>query len=137
MRAAALGVAGAFGGAATATLGTAVGYGYMLGWEVTSRPCPHCDHHQSGPIDASLPVVDRRLQHLHRDVKTQAGAAGAPSGTAGITSVDEAHRRRAYDGLAESFDEELEWHETLTGIKLMRWLMMRQARGETLEVAAG
>jgi methyltransferase OMS1 len=51
--------------------------------------------------------------------------------------VEEALRRQAYDALAPTFDDELEWHEFLTGIKLMRWWMMRQARGDVLEVAAG
>ena len=51
--------------------------------------------------------------------------------------MEESLRRKAYDDLAPTFDEELEWHEFFTGIKLMRWWMMRQARGKVLEVAAG
>ena len=45
-------------------------------------------------------------------------------------AVEEARRRAAYDALAEELDKKLEWHELLTGIKAMRWWMMRQAKGE-------
>ena len=89
----------------------------MLG--AAPRPCPHCDGGKGGG------VVDRRAV---RD-GTGVSARGAV--------VDEAVRREAYDGLADRFDEEIEWHEFLTGIKLMRWWMMRRARGDVLEVAAG
>lgn len=116
-------IAGAFGGAATAAMGAAVGYGYMLG--SVPRECPHCDEHKR--LNAQ--------QHLANAAKMNGTRSKiVPSTT---VAVDEAHRRRAYDGLASSFDEELEWHELLTGIKLMRWWMMRQAKGDTLEVAAG
>ena len=106
-----LGLAGAFGGAVAAVTGTAVGYGYMLG--SAPKPCPHCDGE-----------------------KRRGDARGTVSANSG-SCVDEALRRRAYDGLADSFDDEIEWHELMTGIKLMRWWMMRQARGDVLEVAAG
>ena len=112
-----LGAAGAFGGAAAALMGTAVGYGTMLG--AAPRPCPHCDGGKGGG------VVDRRAV---RD-GTGVSARGAV--------VDEAVRREAYDGLADRFDEEIEWHEFMTGIKLMRWWMLRQLTGDVLEVAAG
>lgn len=106
-----LGLAGAFGGAAAAVTGAAVGYGYMLG--SVPKPCPQCDGE-----------------------KRRGDARGVVSANSG-SCVDEALRRRAYDGLADSFDDEIEWHELMTGIKLMRWWMMRQARGDVLEVAAG
>ena len=106
-----LGLAGAFGGAVAAVTGTAVGYGYMLG--SAPKPRPHCDGE-----------------------KRRGDARGTVSANSG-SCVDEALRRRAYDGLADSFDDEIEWHELMTGIKLMRWWMMRQARGDVLEVAAG
>ena len=112
-----LGAAGAFGGAAAALMGTAVGYGTMLG--AAPRPCPHCDGGKGGGVVARRAVRDG----------TGVSARGAV--------VDEAVRREAYDGLADRFDEEIEWHEFLTGIKLMRWWMMRRARGDVLEVAAG
>ena len=106
--------AGAFGGAAAAVMGAAVGYGTMLG--TMPRECPHCAGEDG----------------------TRAPRSKASSGvTAGGTAVEEALRRKAYDALAPTFDDELEGHEFLTGIKLMRWWMMRQARGDVLEVAAG
>ena len=109
--------AGAFGGAAAAVMGAAVGYGTMLGR--MPRECPHC----AGEDGTRAP---------------RSKASIASSGvTAGGTAVEEALRRKAYDALAPTFDDELEWHEFLTGIKLMRWWMMRQARGDVLEVAAG
>ena len=95
----------------------AVGYGTMLG--TMPRECPHC----AGEGGTRAP---------------RSKASIASSGvTAGGTAVEEALRRQAYDNLAPTFDDELEWHEFLTGIKLMRWWMMRQARGDVLEVAAG
>ena len=100
-----VGVAAAFGGAATAAMGAAVGYGTMLG--SMPQQCPHCENGHGGSSSGQKPAVDEAL------------------------------RRRAYDALAGSFDEKLEWHELLTGIKLMRWWMMRQVKGDTLEVAAG
>ena len=64
--------------------------------------------------------------------------ASFPSGgTVGSTAVEEALRRKAYDDLAPTFDEELEWHEFFTGIKLMRWWMMRQARGTSSKSRQG
>lgn len=115
-----LGIAGAFGGAATAAMGAAVGYGYMLG--SVPRECPHCDGHKLG--------TDGKLNGTRSK-----GTSTAI--TASSAAVDEAQRRQAYDELANTFDDELEWHELFTGIKLMRWWMMGQAKGETLEVAAG
>lgn len=108
--------AGAFGGAAAAAMGAAVGYGTMLG--TVPRECPHCAG-EGGT----------------RAVSKASFSSGGR--TVGSTAVEEALRRKAYDDLAPTFDEELEWHEFFTGIKLMRWWMMRQARGNVLEVAAG
>lgn len=107
--------AGAFGGAAAAAMGAAVGYGTMLG--TLPRECPHC----AG----------------ERGTRAVSKASFSSGGTVGSTAVEESLRRKAYDDLAPTFDEELEWHEFFTGIKLMRWWMMRQARGKVLEVAAG
>lgn len=107
--------AGAFGGAAAAAMGAAVGYGTMLG--TLPRECPHC----AG----------------ERGTRAVSKASFSSGGTVGSTAVEESLRRKAYDDLAPTFDEELEWHEFFTGIKLMRWWMMRQARGNVLEVAAG
>ena len=107
--------AGAFGGAAVAAMGAAVGYGTMLG--TVPRECPHC----AG--EGGTRAVSK--------------ASFSSGKTVGSTAVEEALRRKAYDDLAPTFDEELEWHEFFTGIKLMRWWMMRQARGKVLEVAAG
>lgn len=104
-----LGALGAFGAAATVVAGTAVGYGTMLG--STAAPCS-CSSHERRASSAS------------------ATASKSPL-------VREATRREAYDRLAESFDEEIEWHEFMTGIKLMRWWMLRQLTGDVLEVAAG
>lgn len=119
-----LGIAGAFGGAATAAMGAAVGYGYMLGSVPTA--CTHC---------ANTHPNQRDQQHHLANRSSARSKVASSSATA--AAVDEAHRRRAYDSLAKSFDEEIEWHELFTGIKLMRWWMMRQAKGDTLEVAAG
>ena len=110
--------AGAFGGAAAAVMGAAVGYGTMLG--TMPRECPHC----AGEDGTRAP-------------RSKAPSIASSGITAGGTAVEEALRRKAYDALAPTFDDELEWHEFLTGIKLMRWWMMRQARGDVLEVAAG
>ena len=107
--------AGAFGGAAAAAMGAAVGYGTTLG--TLPRECPHC----AG----------------ERGTRAVSKASFSSGGTVGSTAVEESLRRKAYDDLAPTFDEELEWHEFFTGIKLMRWWMMRQARGKVLEVAAG
>ena len=104
-----LGTLGAFGAAATVVAGTAVGYGTMLG--STAAPC-------------SCSSPERR-----------ASSASATASKSPL--VREATRREAYDRLAESFDEEIEWHEFMTGIKLMRWWMLRQLTGDVLEVAAG
>jgi hypothetical protein len=104
-----LGALGAFGAAATVVAGTAVGYGTMLG--STAAPC-------------SCSSPERR-----------ASSASATASKSPL--VREATRREAYDRLAESFDEEIEWHEFMTGIKLMRWWMLRQLTGDVLEVAAG
>ena len=117
-----LGIAGAFGGAATAAMGAAVGYGYMLG--SVPRQCPNCDEHKRLNALAAVTADGKKKVHVNGI-------------TASSAAVDEAHRRRAYDEIASSFDEELEFHELFTGIKLMRWWMMRQAKGDTLEVAAG
>lgn len=108
--------AGAFGGAAAAAMGAAVGYGTMLG--TVPRECPHC-------------AGERGTRAVSKASFSSGGR------TVGSTAVEEALRRKAYDDLAPTFDEELEWHEFFTGIKLMRWWMMRQARGNVLEVAAG
>lgn len=123
-----LGVAGAFGGAATAAMGIAVGYGFMLG--SVPRECPHCDEHKR--LNAQKQLANGGKMN---GIRSKVALSTSP--TAASVAVDEAHRRRAYDELASSFDEELEWHELFTGIKLMRWWMMRQAKGDTLEVAAG
>ena len=104
-----LGALGAFGAAATVVAGTAVGYGTMLG--STAAPC-------------SCSSPERR-----------ASSASATASKSPL--VREATRREAYDRLAESFDEEIEWHELMSGIKLMRWWMLRQLKGDVLEVAAG
>ena len=103
------GALGAFGAAATVVAGTAVGYGTMLG--STTAPC-------------SCGSPERR---------ESSASATAPKSPL----VREATRREAYDRLAESFDEEIEWHELMSGIKLMRWWMLRQLKGDVLEVAAG
>ena len=77
--------AGAFGGAAAAVMGAAVGYGTMLG--TMPRECPHCAGEDG----------------------TRAPRSKASSGvTAGGTAVEEALRRKAYDALAPTFDDELE-----------------------------
>ena len=104
-----LGALGAFGAAATVVTGTAVGYGTMLG--ATSTPC-QCPSHE------------------RRGSSTAATTSSAPQ-------VAEATRRGAYDRLAKSFDDQIEWHELVTGIKLLRWWMLRNASGDVLEVAAG
>jgi len=103
------GALGAFGAAATVVAGTAVGYGTMLG---------------STPAPCSCGSPERR---------ESSASATAPKSPL----VREATRREAYDRLAESFDEEIEWHELMSGIKLMRWWMLRQLKGDVLEVAAG
>ena len=103
------GALGAFGAAATVVAGTAVGYGTMLG---------------STPAPCSCGSPERR---------ESSASATAPKSPL----VREATRREAYDRLAESFDEEIEWHELVSGIKLMRWWMLRQLKGDVLEVAAG
>jgi hypothetical protein len=103
------GALGAFGAAATVVTGTAVGYGTMLG---------------STPAPCSCGSPERR---------ESSASATAPKSPL----VREATRREAYDRLAESFDEEIEWHELMSGIKLMRWWMLRQLKGDVLEVAAG
>ena len=70
--------------AATVVAGTAVGYGTMLG----STPAP-CSCGSPERRESSSP---RRPHRNHALVR-------------------EATRREAYDRLAESFDEEIEWHE--------------------------
>ena len=110
---------GAFGGAAACVGGAAVGYGTMLG--ATPRPCPHCD--DDADVRRGVGVGGRRAGGRKTSSSSSASAAASPA-------VEEARRRAAYDALAEEFDEKLEWHELLTGIKAMRWWMMRQAKGE-------
>ena len=108
---------GAFGGAAACVGGAAVGYGTMLG--AMPRPCPHCDD------DA-----DVRRGGGGGGRRASGKTASASASSSSSPAVEEARRRAAYDALAEEFDEKLEWHELLTGIKAMRWWMMRQAKGE-------
>ena len=105
-----LGTLGAFGAAATVVTGTAVGDGTMLG--ASGSPC-QCTTHE------------RRLNSSHS------------TSSSSQMVVKEATRRDAYDTLAKSFDSEIEWHELMTGIKLMRWWMLRNVKGDVLEVAAG
>jgi len=104
-----LGALGAFGAAATVVTGAAMGYGTMLG---------------AAPTPCRCGTPDRR------DGSSSATSSSSPL-------VEEATRRDAYDRLARSFDDEIEWHELVTGIKLMRWWMLRQLKGDVLEVAAG
>ena len=112
---------GAFGGAAACVGGAAVGYGTMLG--ATPRPCPHCDD------DADVRRGGGGGGRRESGRKTSSSSSSSSS-SAASPAVEEARRRAAYDALAEEFDEKLEWHELLTGIKAMRWWMMRQAKGE-------
>ena len=81
--------AGAFGGAAAAVMGAAVGYGTMLG--TMPRECPHC----AGEDGTRAP-------------RSKAPSIASSGVTAGGTAVEEALRRKAYDALAPTFDDELE-----------------------------
>ncbi|KAG7378055.1 Methyltransferase-like protein 7B [Phytophthora boehmeriae] len=46
-------------------------------------------------------------------------------------------RLRVFDANASAYDRDLDWDERLSGISLLRRLLLRNARGNVLEVAAG
>lgn len=49
----------------------------------------------------------------------------------------EAHRILTFDYIADGFDDDLRLSEFFSGISLMRWWMLRKAKGKVLEVAIG
>ncbi|KAG6617924.1 putative methyltransferase C3B9.04 [Phytophthora cinnamomi] len=51
--------------------------------------------------------------------------------------MDDARRLQVFEANAARYDREVEWDERLTGISLLRRLLLRRARGRVLEVAAG
>ncbi|KAK9839165.1 hypothetical protein WJX74_010809 [Apatococcus lobatus] len=42
-----------------------------------------------------------------------------------------------FDQLADSYDSRLGWDEAVMGLKLLRWWVIRQAKGDVLEISAG
>lgn len=60
----------------------------------------------------------------------KAAAADAPA-------VTDARRRQVFDANAPQYDRDVGWDETLMGVSLLRRVLLRRARGQVLEVAAG
>ena len=46
-------------------------------------------------------------------------------------------RKNTFDRLADSYDSRINLDELVMGVKLLRWWLLRQARGDVLEVSAG
>ncbi|KAA6425558.1 hypothetical protein WJX79_010598 [Trebouxia sp. C0005] len=44
---------------------------------------------------------------------------------------------QAFNALADTYDQQIGWDEKLMGITLLRWMLLRQAKGHVLEVSAG
>ena len=59
-----------------------------------------------------------------------------PAGDATVVPTSAA-RIATYDGLASSYDSQIDWDETVMGIWLLRRWLAGQATGEVLEVATG
>ncbi|KXS11976.1 S-adenosyl-L-methionine-dependent methyltransferase [Gonapodya prolifera JEL478] len=56
----------------------------------------------------------------------------------GVERLDwQENKREVFDTIAARYDKEIDWDEFLMGMKLLRWWLMRKAKGDTLEVSAG
>jgi hypothetical protein len=61
-----------------------------------------------------------------------------PVGGDGLDGFDETMSRASFSRRSESYDSSIDRDETMMGIKLLRWYLVRSyATGEALEVSAG
>ncbi|GAB4817849.1 hypothetical protein N2152v2_004895 [Parachlorella kessleri] len=52
-------------------------------------------------------------------------------------AVKDDDEEKVFDRIADVYDTKIGFDETLMGVKLLRWWLMRQAEGDVLEVSAG
>ena len=82
----------------------------------------------AGGLCAYVTGVGAVVYYQGRKKRECAGPVGKQS---------EADRMRAFDDHAPCYDDEIGISETTMGIGLLRWWLIRKARGRTLEIGAG